>query len=50
MTQMLAGIIGGTGQMGRFFAGVFEAAGWEVIVSGRKTPGPTAISQRPQTL
>lgn len=38
MTQMLAGIIGGTGQMGRFFAGVFEAAGWEVIVSGRETP------------
>lgn len=34
---MLAGIIGGTGQMGRFFAGVFEAAGWETIVSGRKT-------------
>ena len=34
---MLAGIIGGTGQMGRFFAGVFEAAGWEVIVSGTKT-------------
>jgi Prephenate dehydrogenase len=37
MTAMLAGIIGGTGQMGRFFAGVFEAAGWEVIVSGTKT-------------
>ena len=35
---MLAGIIGGTGQMGRFFAGVFEAAGWEVIVSGTATP------------
>ncbi|WP_292727647.1 prephenate dehydrogenase/arogenate dehydrogenase family protein [Methanoculleus sp.] len=34
---MLAGIIGGTGQMGRFFAGVFEAAGWETIVSGTKT-------------
>ncbi|WP_214020286.1 prephenate dehydrogenase/arogenate dehydrogenase family protein [Methanoculleus sp.] len=34
---MLAGIIGGTGQMGRFFAGVFEAAGWEAIVSGTKT-------------
>lgn len=37
MTAMLAGIIGGTGQMGRFFAGVFEATGWEVIVSGTKT-------------
>jgi prephenate dehydrogenase len=37
MTAMLAGIIGGTGQMGRFFAGVFEAAGWETIVSGTKT-------------
>lgn len=35
---MLAGIIGGTGQMGRFFAGVFEEAGWEVVVSGTKTP------------
>ena len=35
---MLAGIIGGTGQMGRFFAGVFEEAGWEVIVSGTATP------------
>ena len=35
---MLAGIIGGTGQMGRFFVEVFEAAGWEVIVSGTKTP------------
>ncbi len=34
---MRAGIIGGTGQMGRFFAGVFRAAGWDVIVSGRKT-------------
>jgi prephenate dehydrogenase len=38
MKRMLAGIIGGTGQMGRFFAGAFEAAGWEVIVSGTKTP------------
>jgi len=37
VTAMLAGIIGGTGQMGRFFAGVFEEAGWEVIVSGTKT-------------
>jgi len=35
---MLAGIIGGTGQMGRFFANVFEEAGWEVIVSGKDTP------------
>lgn len=35
---MLAGIIGGTGQMGRFFAEVFKQAGWDVIVSGRKTP------------
>jgi len=34
---MLAGIIGGTGQMGRFFAEVFRAAGWEVVVSGTKT-------------
>lgn len=35
---MIAGIIGGTGQMGRFFAGAFRAAGWETIVSGRATP------------
>ena len=37
MTTMLAGIIGGTGQMGRFFAEVFRAAGWDVIVSGTRT-------------
>ena len=30
---MLAGIIGGTGQMGGFRR-VFEEAGWDVIVSG----------------
>lgn len=34
---MLAGIIGGTGQMGRFFVEVFETAGWETIVSGTET-------------
>lgn len=32
-----AGIIGGTGKMGRLFAKVFEQAGYEVLVSGRKT-------------
>jgi prephenate dehydrogenase len=32
-----AGIIGGTGKMGRLFAKVFENAGYEVLVSGRKT-------------
>ncbi|MFA6226426.1 MAG: prephenate dehydrogenase/arogenate dehydrogenase family protein [Methanoregula sp.] len=32
-----AGIIGGTGKMGRLFAKVFEKAGYEVLVSGRKT-------------
>jgi len=31
------GIIGGTGRMGRLFAKVFEKAGYEVLVSGRKT-------------
>lgn len=31
------GIIGGTGKMGRLFAKVFEQAGYEVLVSGRKT-------------
>lgn len=34
---MKAGIIGGTGRMGRLFTGVFERAGYEVMVSGRKT-------------
>jgi prephenate dehydrogenase len=34
---MKAGIIGGTGKMGRLFAGVFERAGYEVLVSGRST-------------
>lgn len=34
---MKAGIIGGTGKMGRFFARVFAAAGHEVLISGRKT-------------
>ena len=33
-----AGIIGGTGRMGRLFEKVFEKAGYEVLVSGRKTP------------
>jgi prephenate dehydrogenase len=32
-----AGIIGGTGKIGRLFAGVFERAGYEVLVSGRST-------------
>ncbi|MGB7789266.1 prephenate dehydrogenase/arogenate dehydrogenase family protein [Methanoregula sp.] len=34
---MKTGIIGGTGKMGRLFARVFEKAGYEVLVSGRKT-------------
>ncbi|HWQ64280.1 MAG TPA: prephenate dehydrogenase/arogenate dehydrogenase family protein [Methanospirillum sp.] len=34
---MKVGIIGGTGQMGAFFARVFTTAGHEVRVSGRKT-------------
>ena len=34
---MKTGIIGGTGRMGRLFAKVFEKAGYEVLVSGRKT-------------
>jgi len=38
MTRMKAGIIGGTGKMGRLFAGVFSRAGYEVLVSGRSTP------------
>ncbi len=34
---MKAGIIGGTGRMGQLFVPVFERAGYEVQVSGRKT-------------
>jgi prephenate dehydrogenase len=34
---MKVGIIGGTGKMGRLFVPVFERAGFEVVVSGRKT-------------
>lgn len=34
---MKVGIIGGTGQMGKFFSQVFTQAGYEVSVSGRKT-------------
>ena len=34
---MKAGIIGGTGKMGQLFVPVFERAGYEVRVSGRKT-------------
>jgi prephenate dehydrogenase len=34
---MKAGIIGGTGKMGRLFAGVFKKAGYGIIVSGRST-------------
>jgi len=34
---MKAGIIGGTGKMGRLFGRVFESAGYEVLLSGRKT-------------
>ena len=35
---LITGIIGGTGQMGRFFSGVFQRAGYDVMISGRKTP------------
>jgi prephenate dehydrogenase len=35
--SMLAGIIGGTGKMGRLFVPVFERAGYDVLVSGRTT-------------
>lgn len=34
---MKLGIIGGTGKMGRLFVPVFERAGFDVLVSGRKT-------------
>jgi len=32
------GIIGGTGEMGRFFIPFYEGLGYKVIVAGRKTP------------
>jgi len=35
---MKAGIIGGTGKMGRLFTPVLERGGYEVLVSGRSTP------------
>jgi prephenate dehydrogenase len=35
--MMKVGIIGGTGKMGHLFAGVFERAGHDVFLSGRKT-------------
>ncbi|MDD1664343.1 MAG: prephenate dehydrogenase/arogenate dehydrogenase family protein [Methanomicrobiales archaeon] len=34
---MIAGIIGGTGKMGRLFGAVLERHGFEVLVSGRST-------------
>jgi prephenate dehydrogenase len=34
---MKAGIIGGTGRMGKLFGPVFARAGYEVLLSGRKT-------------
>ncbi|MFA7695056.1 MAG: prephenate dehydrogenase/arogenate dehydrogenase family protein [Methanoregula sp.] len=34
---MKAGIIGGTGKMGKLFAPVFERAGYETLISGRST-------------
>ena len=34
---MKAGIIGGTGKMGRLFVPVFQRAGYEVLVSGRSS-------------
>jgi len=34
---MKAGIIGGTGRMGKIFIPVFEQGGYEVVVSGRST-------------
>jgi prephenate dehydrogenase len=32
------GLIGGTGQMGRWFRPFFEKAGYQVLISGRSTP------------
>jgi prephenate dehydratase/prephenate dehydrogenase len=36
------GIIGGTGQMGQWFERFFGAAGYTVLISGRRTPLPYA--------
>ncbi|WP_440949752.1 prephenate dehydrogenase/arogenate dehydrogenase family protein [Methanosphaerula subterraneus] len=38
--ETTVGIIGGTGQMGSFFAGVFRRAGWKVAARGRKSDQP----------
>ena len=35
---MIAGIIGGTGKMGRLFGSVLARHGFEILVSGRSTP------------
>lgn len=40
MTARRVGIVGGTGGMGRLFAGVFARAGHEVVVSGRSAGPP----------
>jgi len=37
MKDIEIGIIGGTGRMGRWFAGFFKKEGYPVLVSGRKT-------------
>ena len=43
---MKAGIIGGTGKMGRLFVPVFERAGYEVCVSGSSTTVTNATIAR----
>lgn len=41
------GIIGGTGGMGRLFAGLLEGAGYEVVCCGRSTPlTPARVAKR----
>lgn len=44
---MKVGIIGGTGKMGRLFSGVFERAGYDVLVAGRRTElAATALAEQ----
>ena len=47
MSDITIGIIGGTGNMGRWFKDFFSGAGYKVLISGRKTPlTPTDMAKK----
>ena len=47
MSDITIGIIGGTGNMGRWFKDFFSGAGYKVLISGRKTPvAPTDMAKK----